>query len=79
MSEEAQEELIRSYVSMRKMGANKNVVTATPRQLESLIRMSESLAKMEYSPVVYANHVIEAVSLIDIAMKKAAMDPITGI
>jgi DNA replication licensing factor MCM4 len=49
ISEEAVETLIESYVDMRKIGQNSNaskkVITATPRQLESLIRLSEASAR----------------------------------
>jgi DNA replication licensing factor MCM4 len=37
---------------MRKIGNNKKVITATTRQLESLIRVSEAFAKMRLSSVV---------------------------
>ena len=40
---------------MRSQGAKasaSSVITATPRQLESLIRLSEALAKMRLDPVV---------------------------
>lgn len=64
---------------MRRGAGNKNIVSATPRQLESLIRLSEALAKMQYSELVTAEHVIEGYKLIEDAMKKAAMDPVTGL
>lgn len=34
---------------MRKLGISKNVITSTPRLLESAIRLSEALAKMRLS------------------------------
>jgi DNA replication licensing factor MCM4 len=34
---------------MRKIGSNKKIITATTRQLESLIRISEAFAKMRLS------------------------------
>jgi DNA replication licensing factor MCM4 len=42
---------------MRKQGVSRNTITATPRQLESLIRLSEALAKMELKDKVTAEHV----------------------
>src|SRR4051812_18679694 len=39
---------MKGYVDMRKLGGNKKTITATPRQLESLIRLSEAHARMRY-------------------------------
>ncbi len=38
--------LIDAYVQMRKEGSGRGTITATPRQLESLIRLSEAHARM---------------------------------
>jgi DNA replication licensing factor MCM4 len=38
ISDDAQKDLIEGYLDMRRMGGNKKTITATPRQLESLIR-----------------------------------------
>ena len=49
ISEEAATQLEEEYVKMRAQGAKavaSNVITATPRQLESMIRLAEALAKM---------------------------------
>ena len=60
------------------MGINKKTITATPRQLESLIRISEAIAKMRLSHVVEVKDVEEAVRLIRTAMQQSATDPKTG-
>jgi DNA replication licensing factor MCM4 len=44
--------LVQAYSDMRKLGSNKKVITATTRQLESLIRISEAFAKMRLSSKV---------------------------
>lgn len=49
--------------TLRQNGRDKKVVVATPRQLESLIRLSESRARMRLSEVVTQEDVSEAVSL----------------
>jgi DNA replicative helicase MCM subunit Mcm2 (Cdc46/Mcm family) len=49
---------------MRSLGNSKKTITATPRQLESMIRIAESLAKMRLSEVVEKQDVDEAVRLI---------------
>jgi DNA replication licensing factor MCM4 len=78
LSDEAGTALIEAYVDMRKAGATKKVVSATPRQLESLIRLSEAHARMRLSDVVETDDVFEAVRLMKVAMQSAATDPTTG-
>ena len=60
------------------MGNSRKTITATPRQLESMIRISESLAKMRLSETVEQRDVDEAVRLIKTAMQQSATDPTTG-
>ncbi|KAI7247560.1 DNA replication licensing factor mcm4, partial [Hortaea werneckii] len=75
--------LVRSYVAMRKLGedirAAERRITATTRQLESMIRLSEAHAKMRLSPDVTEADVHEAVRLIQSALKQAATDSRTGL
>lgn len=63
---------------MRSMGNSQKTITATPRQLESLIRISESLAKMRLSNRVEQRDIEEGVRLIRTAMQQSATDPKTG-
>lgn len=83
ITEAASEELVRSYVEMRKLGedvrAAERRITATTRQLESMIRLAEAHAKMRLSEEVTANDVSEAVRLIKSALKQAATDSRTGL
>ena len=72
------EVLVQEYHRMRSMGASAKTITATPRQLESLIRIAESLAKMRLSNKVESRDVEEAVRLIRTAMQQSATDPKTG-
>lgn len=71
-------DLVQEYVKMRSMGNNKKTITATPRQLESLIRVCESLAKMRLSEWVEKRDLDEAVRLIKNALQQSATDPTTG-
>lgn len=68
---------------MRKLGedvrAAERRITATTRQLESMIRLAEAHAKMRLSEEVTANDVLEAVRLIKSALKQAATDSRTGL
>ena len=72
-----------AYVEMRKLGedvrAAERRITATTRQLESMIRLSEAHAKMRLSEHVTADDVREAVRLIKSALKQAATDARTGL
>jgi DNA replication licensing factor MCM4 len=72
------QELIQQYIQMRNMGNSKKTITATPRQLESMIRIAESLAKMRLSDTVEQRDVLESVRLIKAAMQQSATDPTTG-
>lgn len=84
LSDEATEELLKSYLELRNPpGGNvanngSRTISATPRQLESLIRTSEALAKMRYSSEVTRADAKEAVRLLKVATQAAATDPRTG-
>ncbi|KAK8242371.1 MCM2/3/5 family-domain-containing protein [Phyllosticta capitalensis] len=83
LTQGAADELTNAYVEMRKLGedvrAAERRITATTRQLESMIRLSEAHAKMRLSPTVEASDVNEAVRLIKSALKQAATDARTGL
>jgi DNA replication licensing factor MCM4 len=64
---------------MRKVGSGKNTITATPRQLESIIRLSEARARLRFSKYVEKEDVEEAIDLIKVATQQAATDPTTGV
>lgn len=64
---------------MRKIGSSRGMVSAYPRQLESLIRLAEAHAKVRFSNKVEAIDVEEAKRLHREALKQSATDPRTGI
>jgi len=84
LSDEATQQLLESYLELRNPpGGNvanngTRTISATPRQLESLVRTSEALAKMRYSAVVTQEDAKEAVRLLKVATQNAATDPRTG-
>eukprot|EP00126_Sphaerothecum_destruens_P009742 Sdes_comp20576_c0_seq1m15477 len=78
LGEEAVRDLVDAYVEMRQIGGNRKTITATPRQLESLIRISEALAKMRFSCIVERADVAEAVRLVKAALRTSATNPQTG-
>eukprot|EP00730_Choanoeca_flexa_P016594 TRINITY_DN7877_c0_g1_i1.p1 TRINITY_DN7877_c0_g1~~TRINITY_DN7877_c0_g1_i1.p1 ORF type:complete len:529 (+),score=174.57 TRINITY_DN7877_c0_g1_i1:778-2364(+) len=78
LTEEASRDLMSNYVELRKAGNTRKTISATPRQLESLIRLSEAHARMRYSETVEQIDVAESVKLIKTALRQAATDPVTG-
>ncbi|KAJ8935380.1 hypothetical protein NQ314_012791 [Rhamnusium bicolor] len=78
LSDEAAQKLIQSYVDMRKIGSGRGQISAYPRQLESLIRLSESHAKVRFSRTVEVSDVEEAYRLHREALKQSATDPLSG-
>jgi DNA replication licensing factor MCM4 len=82
ITENAGQELVRAYVDMRKMGddprSNEKRITATTRQLESMIRLSEAHARMRFADFVELQDVKEACRLMRDAIRTSAMDPRTG-
>lgn len=82
ITEEASNELVRSYVELRNAGedprSNEKRITATTRQLESMIRLSEAHARMRFSSFVEFDDVKEAYRLMRDAIRTSATDPKTG-
>ena len=65
------------YVDLRARGKG-GVAAATPRQLEALVRLSESSAKMRLSDEVSVADVERAIKLTDFVLKEVAYDASTG-
>nr|CAD7265483.1 unnamed protein product [Timema shepardi]CAD7568690.1 unnamed protein product [Timema californicum] len=78
LSELASNRLVQAYVDMRKVGSGRGQITAYPRQLESLIRLSEAHAKLRFSQTVEVLDVEEAWRLHREALKQSATDPLSG-
>jgi DNA replication licensing factor MCM4 len=80
LDDDAARALSDAYVELRERGnmSNRRIVTATPRQLESLIRLAEALARMRLSPVVTRWEVDEAKRLMQVATQATATDATTG-
>lgn len=83
ITQPAADALVSAYVAMRALGADvsssERRITATTRQLESMIRLAEAHAKMRLSLSVEASDVHEANRLIQSALKQSATDARTGL
>eukprot|EP00172_Hildenbrandia_rubra_P000331 Plantae.Rhodophyta-Hildenbrandia_rubra.ctg11562.p1 GENE.Plantae.Rhodophyta-Hildenbrandia_rubra.ctg11562~~Plantae.Rhodophyta-Hildenbrandia_rubra.ctg11562.p1 ORF type:complete len:787 (-),score=140.58 Plantae.Rhodophyta-Hildenbrandia_rubra.ctg11562:3776-6136(-) len=78
LSQEATDALVNGYIEMRSAGRGSKSITATPRQLESLIRLAEAHARMSLKQEVDESDVVESIRLVKSAMHAAAFDPHTG-
>ncbi|CED82314.1 dna unwinding-related protein [Phaffia rhodozyma] len=82
LTEEASQALVQAYVDMRKVGIDprsaERRITATTRQLESMIRLGEAHARMRFSETVELEDVKEGGRLIREAIRESATDPVTG-
>jgi DNA replication licensing factor MCM6 len=77
LTEDAKKLLVLSYRKLRqndKIGTNSYRITV--RQLESLIRLSEALARIYYEKYIEPYHVREAVRLLRTSITKIDRDPI---
>lgn len=83
ITEDASHELVQSYVKLRSVGEDSRAssekrITATTRQLESMIRLAEAHARMRLSAHVELRDVQEAYRLMRDAIRASALDPTTG-
>mmetsp|Transcript_2983 Transcript_2983/g.4364 ORF Transcript_2983/g.4364 Transcript_2983/m.4364 type:complete len:841 (+) Transcript_2983:27-2549(+) len=70
ITDQAAEALVHSYLDLRQAGQEKGKISATTRQLESLIRLSEAHAKMRLSKSVTVDDVDEALRLMKSAFRE---------
>ncbi|QLQ82158.1 hypothetical protein HG537_0G04130 [Torulaspora globosa] len=87
LSAQAAEKLSSQFVNIRKQllineleSTERSSIPITIRQLEAIIRITESLAKLELSPVAHERHVDEAIRLFQAStMDAASQDPTGGL
>lgn len=87
LSPQAAEKLSSEFVTIRKQllineleSTERSSIPITIRQLEAIIRITESLAKLELSPIAQEKHVEEAIRLFQAStMDAASQDPIGGL
>ena len=79
LTQDASQRLVSHFVDIRKKvyvnelaTKSKSTIPITVRQLEAIIRISESLAKMQLSPIATEEHVAEAIRLFQASTMDAA-------
>ncbi|CDJ60070.1 DNA replication licensing factor, putative [Eimeria maxima] len=78
LSLEAKEALKQEYLRMRRRDVTSKHPSASIRQLESLLRLSEAIAKLRVSRQVTAADAAEAVRLVHVATFQSLVDPFSG-
>ncbi|MCD6478789.1 MAG: minichromosome maintenance protein MCM [Candidatus Diapherotrites archaeon] len=78
LSKEAMETLSEFYVKLREKGKEEGSYTATHRQLEGLVRLSEASARVRLSNVVEKQDAERAIRLLKRSLKDVVTDPETG-
>jgi len=78
MGTETMKKLADYYVDLRDMGRKEGQYTATHRQLEALIRLSEASARIRLSNDVLHEDVDRAVSIFRASLEEFGMDKETG-
>ncbi|MFA5931328.1 MAG: minichromosome maintenance protein MCM [archaeon] len=78
LSEEAVKAISDYYIKLRDMGRQQGTYTATARQLEGLVRLSEASARVRLSNTVDAQDSERAIKLLSTCLKDTLTDPETG-
>eukprot|EP01063_Lacrimia_lanifica_P017713 TRINITY_DN24738_c0_g1_i1.p1 TRINITY_DN24738_c0_g1~~TRINITY_DN24738_c0_g1_i1.p1 ORF type:complete len:750 (+),score=220.75 TRINITY_DN24738_c0_g1_i1:87-2336(+) len=78
MSREASDVLLEYYLQLRKAGDSKDAMIITTRQLESLIRLAQARAKVEFRSIVTAEDATEVIELMKRSLYQMCTDVETG-
>jgi replicative DNA helicase Mcm len=79
MSEEAREQIINFYLSLRKQSEGENAsIAITARQLEGLVRLSEASARMRLRDKVTIDDVERTIRIVTTSLRQVGMDQETG-
>ncbi len=74
LSDDAAEKIRDYYVELRGKGSSEKVASATPRQLEALVRLAEASAKIRLSDVATISDAERAINLTNFVLKEIATD-----
>ncbi|MDG6939322.1 MAG: minichromosome maintenance protein MCM [Nitrososphaerota archaeon] len=75
---EAESKLLEFYLEMRGMGAQDNMITVTPRQLEALVRLATARARVLLRDKVTEEDALQAISIMRRMLGTVGIDVKTG-
>ena len=78
LTPESMEAITEFYVGLRDQGRNQGTYTATARQLEGLVRLSEGSARIRLSDTVEIEDAERAIRLVKKSLEETVTDPETG-
>jgi len=78
LTQEAEAKLLEFYLQMRNLGGKENMITVTPRQLESLIRLATARARLLLRDKVTEDDALVAISLVRRMLATVGVDVRTG-
>lgn len=78
LSKDASDKIKNYYVELRDMGRKSKSFTATPRQLEGLVRLSEASAKIKLKKTIDLEDAQRAIRIFKTSLEQTAMDLETG-
>lgn len=78
LSAEARDSLIEYYMKLRSLAAADKPVPVTARQLEAIVRLAESSARIRLSDVIEKSDSDRVIRIIDTCLRQVAYDPSTG-
>ncbi|MCE8424361.1 MAG: minichromosome maintenance protein MCM [Candidatus Methanoperedens sp.] len=79
IQDDARKQLIEFYLGLRKQGEDPNSpVPVTARQLEALIRLAESSARVRLSNVITTEDTARVMRIVMVSLKQVMTDPETG-
>ncbi|MEM3185896.1 MAG: LAGLIDADG family homing endonuclease [Conexivisphaerales archaeon] len=78
LTPEAEKRLLEFYLEMRSLGAQENMITVTPRQLETLIRLSTARARVLLRDKVTEEDAQQAILLMRKMLSTVGIDVKTG-
>jgi replicative DNA helicase Mcm len=78
INEDAAKRMEDFYADMRRGGTEGNPIPITPRQLESIVRLSEARARMKLQKEVTPEDVDRAIHLMEYCLQSVGVDPETG-
>jgi len=78
LTDKSTKKILDYYIELRDMGRKSNSFTATPRQLEGLIRLSEASAKIRLKEVIEESDAERAIKIFKTSLEQTALDAETG-